>query len=334
VQPGVSGDFDASSTPIETVFSERESDLVVRMRSEPAEGVAALTLARPDGEDLPAWTPGAHIDLLLPDGLTRQYSLCGAPARPESWRIAVLHDANGRGGSKLVHEMLHEGAHVRVRGPRNHFPLLPAANYVFIAGGIGITPVLPMMAAAAESGSEFQLFYGGRTRTSMAFADEVQQYGDRVRLWPQDELGLLDLPTILGSPGPDTLVYSCGPEPLLAAVETQCQGWPGGSLHIERFAAKKPDATAASDAFEVVLARSGVTVQVPAGMSIVDAVDKAGISVLTSCLEGVCGTCETAVQEGTPDHRDSLLSQEEREAGDYMMICVSRSLTPQLVLDL
>ena len=322
------------SASIETVFSEREFDLVVRSRSEAADGVVALTLMQADGSDLPAWTPGAHIDLLLADGVTRQYSLCGTPAQQDRWRIGVLLDEGGRGGSRLVHATLMEGTKVRVRGPRNHFPLLPAPKYVFIAGGIGITPVLSMMATAHEAGSEFQLFYGGRTRASMAFVDELSRYGDSVTLWPQDEAGLLDLAGILADPGAGTLVYSCGPEPLLNAVEERCKVWPDGSLHIERFAAKVPEAGAASEAFDVVLARSGVTVNVPAGMSIVEAVDKAGISVLTSCLEGVCGTCETAVREGVPDHRDSLLSQSEREAGDFMMICVSRSLTPQLVLDL
>lgn len=322
------------SASIETVFSEREFELMVSNRSVPADGVVALTLMQPGGDDLPAWTPGAHIDLLLADGVTRQYSLCGTPSEQDRWRIGVLLDERGRGGSRLVHETLTERARVRVRGPRNHFPLLPAPNYLFIAGGIGITPVLSMMATAQEAGSDFRLFYGGRSRASMAFVRELERYGDRVRLWPQDEEGLLDLAGILAAPSDDTLVYSCGPEPLLGAVEEQCKAWPDGSLHIERFAAKAPEAGAASEAFDVVLARSGVTVNVPAGMSVVDAVEKAGVSVLTSCLEGVCGTCETAVLEGIPDHRDSLLTQSEKEAGDFMMICVSRSLTPQLILDL
>ncbi len=319
---------------IETVFSEREADLVVTARVAVADGVVALTFSDPVGAELPAWTPGAHVDVVLPGGVTRQYSLCGLPDDRRAYRIAVLRDDAGRGGSRQVHELLQEGTTGRVRGPRNHFPLLPASRYIFVAGGIGITPLLPMIAAARSAGSDWELHFGGRTRTSMAFVDEVRSTGGRVSLWPQDEKGLLDLAAILGTPSPGTLVYACGPEPLLAAVEQQCAPWERGTLHVERFAAKPQEASASADSFDVVLARSGVTVTVPPDSTIVDAVEKAGVSVLTSCLEGVCGTCETAVLEGTPDHRDSLLTDDEREAGDYMMICVSRCLGPKLVLDL
>jgi ferredoxin-NADP reductase len=225
------------------------------------------------------------------------------------------------------------GSRLPVRGPRNHFPLVAAERYVFVAGGIGITPLLPMVAHAEQAGAEWQLFYGGRRRGSMAFLDELAGYGDRVVLRPEDEYGLLDLPTIL-APRPDTAVYACGPEALLQAVEQQCAAWPPGSLHVERFAAKPVDEGAEASSFEVVCQRSGITVTVPADRSILEVVQEEGVSALSSCLEGVCGTCETAVVEGVPDHRDSLLSEEEREAGDYMMICVSRSASPRLVLDL
>jgi ferredoxin-NADP reductase len=301
-----------------------------------AEGVVTLSLADPTGAKLPAWTPGAHIDVLLDDTVVRQYSLCGSPGDQHSWRIGVLLDPGGRGGSRRVHENMNVGDAVAIRGPRNHFPLLAADRYVFIAGGIGITPILPMLEAATDAGADWQLYYGGRSRESMAFVGELAQYGDRVTLWPDDTRGLLPLDEILASPSAGVLIYCCGPEGLLTATERQCAAWPPGALHVERFAAKpQPEAAAGGDsAFEVSCQRSGVTVTVPPGKSIIEVLEENGVSVLSSCLEGVCGTCETAVLSGTPDHRDSLLTQEEREANEYMMICVGRALSDRLELDL
>lgn len=324
----------APSTAVTTVYSEHVSELQVTERNEAADGVVSLVLAAPDGSELPAWTPGAHVDLLLTPELTRQYSLCGSPADRTAWRIGVLRDPASRGGSQHVHEALTPGAPIRVRGPRNNFPLVGAAAYVFVAGGIGITPLLPMIAEAEAAGARWSLSYGGRTRASMAFLDELARYGDRVQVWPEDERGMLDLEAILGQPQPDALVYACGPEGLLQAVESRCAAWPAGSLHVERFAAKKVDAPAVVSSFEVLCQRSGITVTVPPDRSILEVVQEAGVAALSSCMEGVCGTCETAVVEGEPDHRDSLLSEEEKAAGDYMMICVSRSCGPRLVLDL
>jgi ferredoxin-NADP reductase len=319
-----------------TVFSERRADLVVTARNMRAEGVITLSLADPTGANLPAWTPGAHIDVLLDDTVVRQYSLCGSPGDQHSWRIGVLLDPGGRGGSRRVHENMNVGDAVAIRGPRNHFPLLAADRYVFIAGGIGITPILPMLEAATDAGAEWQLYYGGRSRESMAFVGELAQYGDRVTLWPDDTRGLLPLDEILASPSEGVLIYCCGPEGLLTATERQCAAWPPGALHVERFAAKpQPEAATGGDsAFEVSCQRSGVTVTVPPGKSIIEVLEENGVSVLSSCLEGVCGTCETAVLSGTPDHRDSLLTQEEREANEYMMICVGRALSDRLELDL
>jgi ferredoxin-NADP reductase len=321
------------TTAMATTYSEHVSELVVAGREPVADGVVSLVLEHPEGEELPAWTPGAHVDLLLAPDLTRQYSLCGSPADSARWRVGVLFDQGGRGGSRHVHERLEVGARLPVRGPRNHFPLVAAERYLFIAGGIGITPLLPMVAEAERAGADWTLFYGGRRRGSMAFLDDLAAYGERVVLRPEDEFGLLDLATIL-EPQPGTAVYSCGPEALLQAVERQCAAWPPGSLHVERFAAKPVDEGAEATTFEVICQRSGITVTVPADRSILEVVQDAGVNALSSCLEGVCGTCETPVVEGTPDHRDSLLSDEEKAAGDYMMICVSRSKSPQLVLDL
>jgi ferredoxin-NADP reductase len=322
-------------TITQTIVREHEADLVVQEATTVAEGVVALVLADPNGAELPAWTPGAHIDFVLGDDLIRQYSLCSSPSKPDLWRVGVLLASDSRGGSERVHDLLSQGSLVRVRGPRNHFPLVTSPRYLFIAGGIGITPLLPMIAEAGASGADWRLHYGGRERASMAFLDELGQYGDRVNIVPQDEEGMLDLEAVLGTPQPKTLVYCCGPEGLLAAVEKLCATWPPGVLHLERFSAKPQEPSAEADsAFELVLQRSGLTLQVPPEESVLNVIREAGVSVLASCLEGVCGTCETEVVEGDVDHRDSVLNEEERAANEYMMVCVSRCRSPRLVLDL
>ncbi len=317
---------------------EFTTDLVVRTRSTPAEGVVVLDLAHPENEDLPRWGPGAHIDLILDDGLTRQYSLCGDPRESGIWRVGVLLEPNSRGGSRYVHQNLKKGANVRVRGPRNHFPLVDAQHYRFIAGGIGITPIFAMVEAAQRAGNDWTLLYGGRTKVSMAFAEELaERYSERVTLWPQDQRGLLDLESLLKEPEDNTLVYCCGPEALLGAVEQQCAHWPAGVLHIERFAAKAPTAEQAAEAldrFEVVCHRSGVTFEITPDQSILEVLEGEGIPILGSCYEGVCGTCEARVLEGIPDQRDSVLTDAEKAAGEVMFPCVSRSRTERLVLDL
>jgi ferredoxin-NADP reductase len=299
----------------------------------PADGVLGLTLTDPGGAPLPPWQPGAHLDLCLTDDLVRQYSLCGDPDDRSCYEIAVLREPASRGGSAYVHDRVREGDAIRVNGLRNHFPLERAADYVFIAGGIGITPLLPMIAQANRSGSRWRLLYGGRTRASMAFLDRLAPYGDAVAVRPQDEAGLLDLGSVVDHPRPGCLVYCCGPEPLLAAVEARCAAWSHGALHVERFTPRPLD-TGPDTAFEVELARTGAVVPVPVGTSIVDALATAGAEVETSCREGTCGTCETAVLAGTPDHRDSVLSDEERAGSRTMMLCVSRSRSSRLVLDL
>ncbi|MER6710483.1 PDR/VanB family oxidoreductase [Streptomyces sp. NPDC000877] len=311
-------------------MSVYEAELVVGRREPAADGVLALTLRHPLGEPLPAWEPGAHVDVLLGPRLERQYSLCGDPADRTAWRIAVLREPDGRGGSAHVHERVAEGDKIRVRGPRNNFRLEPAPRYRFVAGGIGITPILPMLAAAEAAGAEWTLLYGGRTRDSMAFGEELARYGDRVTIAPEDETGLLDLPSVLDDVPEDTLVYCCGPGPLLDAVEARC---PSGVLRVERFRPKEQETGDATE-FEVELARTGRTLTVSPDVSVLDAVRAAGVEVLYSCTEGTCGTCETDVLDGEPDHRDSVLTDEERAAGETMLICVSRCRGKRLVLDL
>lgn len=316
---------------------EFAADLIVRRRGTTAEGVVVLDLGYPDGAELPRWQPGAHIDLILGEDLTRQYSLCGDPGDLSTWRIGVLLDPASRGGSKYVHENLQQGSPVRVRGPRNHFPLVESRTYRFIAGGIGITPILTMLQATELAGADWTLLYGGRTRASMAFADELsERHPGKVTVWPQDEKGLLDLDSLLGQPEDDAVVYCCGPEALLDAVEQRCAHWPDGSLHIERFAAKTPapeQDSGALDEFEVVCQRSGITIEVGADDSILELVEAAGVPITTSCYEGICGSCRATVIEGVPDHRDSVLKAHEMEAGEFIL-CVSRSRSPKLVIDL
>jgi ferredoxin-NADP reductase len=313
-----------------------EVDLRLRVarRVDGAEGVVVLYLRDPDGADLPPWTAGAHVDLRLPGELTRQYSLCGDPAERDVWRIGVLREPESRGGSAHVHEELVEGAEVEVRGPRNHFPLVAAPRYVFVAGGIGITPILPMITAAVAAGAAWELHYGGRSRRSMAFLESLERLSGHLTVHPQDEVGLIDLDAILGTPRPDTLVYCCGPEPLLQAVEQRCADWPEGSLHLERFAPKDVGEPVLTGAFEVELSLSGLSLTVPPEKSVLQVVEEAAVSVLSSCTEGTCGTCETTVLAGQVDHRDSLLTPAEQAANDTMFICVSRAACPKLVLEL
>lgn len=313
-------------------MSERETELVVSAREFAADSVLVLALRHPRGDGLPAWEPGAHIDVVLGPGLERQYSLCGDPADRSRWRIAVRREPEGRGGSALLHERSAPGATVRVRGPRNRFRLEPAPRYRFVAGGIGITPILPMIAAAEAAGADWTLLYGGRDLRSMAFTEELERYGERVTLVPRDRCGPLDLGAALDGLPPDALVYCCGPGPLLDAAEERC---PPGRLRVERFHPETREPETGKDAsFQVELARSGRTVTVGAGVSVLDAVRAAGVEVLFSCAEGTCGTCETDVLDGVPEHRDSVLTDAERADGETMMICVSRCRGERLVLDL
>lgn len=317
-----------------STHDEVSVELAVLRRRAAAEDVVTLELADLAGGELPPWAPGAHIDLELGPGLTRQYSLCGDPGERGVWRIGVLRESAGRGGSEHIFRHLHEQSRVLARGPRNHFALAPSPRYVFIAGGIGVTPILPMIAAAIQAGARWELHYGGRSRQSMAFLDQIDRLAGTTTLYPQDEVGLIDLDAILGEPQADTLVYCCGPEPLLAAVEQRCATWPGGALHVERFAPKAIGAPVLDAAFDVELAESGVTLTVPADRSILEVVEAAGVDVVSSCQEGTCGSCETAVLAGIVDHRDSLLTQDEQDANNTMFICVSRAACAKLTLSL
>lgn len=322
-------------------FSDVERECRVTARDEVADGVVAITIAAVNGRDLPAWTPGSHIDLLLTDRsgvrLERQYSLCGDPADRARYRVAVLREEVGRGGSAVIHDDLRPGVPVRIRGPRNHFGYETdaAAPVVFIAGGIGITPFLSMAAAARADDVDYSLLYAGRSRRTMAFLAELETtHGSRVRVFAADRGGRIDLRAEIAALPADANVYCCGPLRLLDAVEEAWQGRPVERLHIEHFEAKEYGDPIWQDSFEVELALTGVTVEVPLERSILDVVEEQGVLVVSSCRTGTCGTCETPVLDGGIEHRDSVLTPGERDAADAMMICVSRAAGPLLVLDL
>ncbi|GAA1164723.1 PDR/VanB family oxidoreductase [Ornithinimicrobium humiphilum] len=311
---------------------------------EVADGVLELRLVRPDGQALPDWEPGAHLDVQTPAGV-RQYSLCGDPA-DNTYTIAVLREETGRGGSRALHDLAAPGVELQVLGPRNHFPLVEdAEDYLLIAGGIGVTPIRAMADRLARTGARWRLHYGGRSRASMAYADELLDLGgDVVRLYPQDTDGLLDLGAILAEAGPGTVVYCCGPAPLLDAAAGAVAASPARELRVERFTGPtapmpEPGGAPADDAvtptsFVVELAASGGSVEVGPDRSILEAVRSAGVDVISSCEEGWCGTCETRVLAGVPLHRDEVLTPSEQASNEVMMICVGRSCSERLVLDL
>ena len=304
-----------------------------------ATDVVSIILKDGEGRDLPPWSPGAHVDVILPSGLVRQYSLCGDPDVLASYRIAVLRQPEGRGGSVEVHEQLRPGARVDILTPRNRFELVPARGYLFLAGGIGVTPLLPMVRQLARNGEQWQLIYGARSRSHLAFADElVTTSAGSVELMPLDECGLPDVEAAVRALPDDHLVYCCGPSPMIDAVQEVCRRLGrSDSLHVEHFVTGREESVPVAGtehAFTVTLARSGLVLEIPSDRSILDVVRDAVPDVLFSCGEGDCGTCETRVVDGSPDHRDLVLTDDERESGDTMMICVSRALGQSLTLDL
>jgi len=291
--------------------------------------VVALTFADPTGRPLPPWQPGCHLDLHLPSGLRRQYSLCGDPQDRSTYRIAVRRIPDGGGGSLQMHALA-PGDTVAVRGPRNGFPFVPYPGVLYIAGGIGITPILPMVRAAQRLGLDWQFVYCGRTIESLPFLDEILGWDPaRVTLRLDDDHGLPTAADLLGTAPADGGVYVCGPPPMIELVRDNIDNTPAKALHYERFSAPPVrDGTA----FEVTLAGTGEVLQVPADETALDVLIRRRPDVAYSCRQGFCGTCKVRVLAGTPDHRDHRLTDAERD--DSMLVCVSRSQTPQLVLDL
>jgi ferredoxin-NADP reductase len=299
--------------------------------------VVSFVLQPADGAPLPRWWPGAHLDLHLPSGAMRTYSLCGDHREAGYYRIAVRRLADGGGGSVEVHEKLQVGAAVDVRGPRNAFPFAPpgagsaASRVRFVAGGIGITPILAMIVAAQARGIDWSLVYAGRDTASMPFLDELASYGDRVVVRTDERDGLPTAATLLAGLDATDAVYCCGPPPMIAVVRDAVRDLDGTELHIERFSAAP---VVDGEPFEVELAVSGGVVAVPADVSLLDAVRTGRPQIAYSCQQGFCGTCQVRVMSGQPEHRDSILTDEQRAAGE-MLICVSRAAAgSRLVLDL
>lgn len=313
-------------------------DLVVHKRTDQGQGIALLDLVDAAGTPLPAFEAGAHVDVHLPGGLIRQYSLCGDPADVNRYRLGVLHDPASRGGSAAVHEHLRPGTRVTVGKPRNHFPLAAGAHHsVLVGGGIGITPMIAMAHALAAAGSSFELHYCTRSQASAAFLDELSggSFAASVHLHfdDQDPASRFDLPATLAAVPAASHVYVCGPTGFMDWViqAAVAQGLPNEQIHREYFSA---DVDTSGAGFEVFASASGKTVQVTEGQSILSALAAIGIKVEVSCEEGVCGTCVCTVLEGECDHRDVYLTDEEKQANDQIMVCCSRSKSPRLVLDI
>ncbi|MBU4464767.1 MAG: PDR/VanB family oxidoreductase [Actinobacteria bacterium] len=310
--------------------------LQVARRIDEADGIAGLVLVDPQGAELPEWMPGAHIDVHIDRpgevALVRQYSLCGDPADRSQYRIAVLLELDGEGGSRSIHERVRAGQLVRVSAPRAVFGFAPSARMVFIAGGIGITPLLPMVAAAEAAGADWSLHYAGREPGTMAFGAELEKYGERVRVYASAAGERMALPAIVSdAAGAD--MYACGPSRLLDELEVLCAE-AGVLLRVERFVNDAVVDSESDHPFEVELSLTGKTITVLPGESILDRVVAAGVSAPSSCRGGTCGTCETFVLGGVPDHRDAVLNAREREESEVMMICVSRCKGDRLILEI
>ncbi|HEY8372035.1 MAG TPA: cytochrome P450/oxidoreductase [Pseudonocardiaceae bacterium] len=309
--------------------------VVVEEITREAEDVVRLVLRDVGGKPLPAWSPGAHIDLELGEGLSRQYSLCGNPGDPTRYEIAVRKDPQSRGGSRYIHEQLAVAHTLRMRGPRNHFRLDPdAERYLFVAGGIGITPILAMADHVKAQGKDYEIHYCGRHLGAMAYLDRLRRdHGDRLVVHSSADGTRLDVAALLATPVPGTQIYACGPERLLTALEEAAAGWPEDSLRVEHFTGtgKKLD-PAHEHAFDVELAESGITVHVAADQTVLDALRAANIDVQSDCEEGLCGTCQVPVLAGEVDHRDRVLTKAERAANKAMMTCCSRACGGRLTL--
>lgn len=312
--------------------------VVVQKRQEQGQGVVVLDLADPDGQALPAFEAGAHVDIHLQAGLVRQYSLCGDPANSRVYRLGVLKDPGSRGGSLAVHEQLLEGQVVQISVPRNLFPLATdAQRSILIGGGIGITPMVAMAYALQAQEREFQLHYCARSRSLCGFIDELQHasFASRVHTHfdDEDQGQRLDLQAVLGVPGAGVHIYVCGPVGFMDWVisEAAKAGHAQDHIHREYF---QVEVDSSGQGFEVVAARSGKQVQVQEGQSILDALASVGIKIEISCEQGVCGTCLCDVLEGEPDHRDVYLTDDEKAANDQILVCCSRAKSKKLVLDI
>jgi vanillate O-demethylase ferredoxin subunit len=304
-----------------------------------AEGVATFEL-RPLAGQLPPFSAGAHIDVLTPGGMVRQYSLCNSPTERDRYLIGVLRESASRGGSVAMHDMVSEGDLMTISEPRNHFPLVPGGKFILFAGGIGITPILSMAETLHTMGGDFEVHYCTRSADRTAFLKRIAQspFAARVRFYHDDDAAQarLDCGTVLANPQPGVHLYTCGPGGFIDYVcaTAKALGWPQAQVHVEYFAAAAPIVQGGDAAFDVKLASSGEIVRIGAGETVVAGLARHGIAIPMSCEQGVCGTCITRVLEGTPDHRDSYFTDQERASNEEFTPCCSRAKSLLLVLDL
>lgn len=327
------------SSAIKRTVRESGPDMRLRVSkiSRIAQDVVTVDLVDPAGLPLPTWEPGSHLELVLPSSLIRHYSLCGPLDKHALYRVAVLRVRDGRGGSQEIHDSVSEGSEVVVRGPRNHFELVPAPAYLLLAGGIGVTPLYSMAQALADRGADWQMIYGARDEASMSFREELSALGsDHVTFMDESISGRPDFAQMLDQAPVGAAVYCCGPEPMIRHVEGVFAGLrPDLTLHIERFGGGDIAVIQEGDgAFDIELALSGVTLHVPADRTALDVVREYVPDHPYSCLEGQCGSCEVAVLAGQIDHRDEVLSVEEKEENSAMMLCSSRAISAKIVINL
>jgi vanillate O-demethylase ferredoxin subunit len=312
--------------------------VVVAKRRE-AQDIVSFELASADGAPLPPFSAGAHIDVQVGPGLVRQYSLCNDPSERHRYQIAVLRDPHSRGGSQAIHDSIHVGDTVQISAPKSHFPLLPASSYLLLAGGIGITPILCMAERLARSDADFALHYCTRSAARTAFMERIlmSPFAGRVHFHHDEGAGgkTLDIDAVLRGAAPGTHLYVCGPAGFIDAATSaaKAHGWAGDRVHHEYFGAA-PQADTSDQPFEVKIASTGQVIDIPIGRTVVQVLEVHGIAIPTSCEQGVCGTCLTRVLDGTPEHRDHYLTDEEQAANDQFTPCCSRARTPSLLLDL
>jgi ferredoxin-NADP reductase len=303
--------------------------IVTRIQNESAH-IVSLELSDPTGAPLPPWEPGAHVDMELITRQQRQYSLTGDPTDLRSYRIGVLREELSRGASMYVHTYLREGSTVYVRPPRNLFPVEPAEQYLLLAAGIGITPILPMAQHLSHRGARWAMHYAVRGDIHLPFRTEIANLGAPVTIHSPDHEDRLDLDALLATVRPGVAVYACGPTRFIDSVESAMRHWPAGALRLERFE-PKPIEHLPNTTFAVRGARSGVVVEVPPEKTMLQALTEVDVPVTGSCLRGVCGSCAVRVVSGVVEHRDSLTSGDE---ATIIYPCVSRAISPELVVDL
>ncbi len=315
-------------------------EVVVVSKKTAAEDICVFELARPDGAALPPFSAGAHIDVYLPNGIIRQYSLCNHPDESHRYEIGVLKDPASRGGSLAMHQQISEGDRIQISEPRNHFPLAhEARRSLLFAGGIGVTPILCMAERLAHAGEEFEMHYCTRSPARTAFMERIQAsaFANQVQFHfdDGDEAQKLDAARLLATPTPGTHVYVCGPGGFMEHVlnTAQAQNWPAEQVHREYFAAAPVDHSA-DGSFEIKLSSTGQVFEIPADKTVIEVLEEHDIEIPFSCESGVCGTCLTRIIEGEPDHRDYFLTESERAMNDQFTPCCSRAKTPRLVLDI